>query len=359
LSGDIGISGYRLDNCYHVITVSNVQQATLSGMTIRDGYTQTGCGEPERGGGGIEVNHSADINIVDCWIERNFGAYGGGLEVGGDYALPGYYTVFVDRCIFRDNSSLNGGGIQVQGSSYCRVSNSLFVGNSAVSSGGGIQNNYSISDLVNCTFYNNTAASGNSVRYYCGMTHGLNLTNCVLWNSNSEPQCDLMVEESEYRPPSETQPNLTVVDCCIKDASLLTGLADDFVRTVSADPAFVDPGAGDFRLLFDSPCLNRSTNLESMTGPFDLDGAPRLANGAIDLGAYESPRLAARFEMNGSSASLVVIGPAGANCRIDFSPDLRDWVELTNITLQSTPLRVDDPGDAGPRSRFYRVVQEP
>jgi len=351
LSGDIGVLGYRPDNCYHVITVASVEEVTLSGMTIRDGYTQTGCGEPERSGGGIDVFFSANVKITNCIIEDNFGAYGGGLGVSKEYAQA-VCSVLVDRCVFRHNSSLNGGGIQVQGSSYCRVSNSLFVGNSAVSRGGGIQNNYSISDLVNCTFYGNTAGSGNSVLHYCGMTHGLNVTNCILWNSASQAQCDFMVE-------GPAQPQLTVVDCCIKEVSLLTGLVDEFVRTIADDPAFVDPNAGNFRLLFNSPCLSRGSNLGSMAGPFDLEGAPRLANGAVDLGAYESPRLGARIEMNGSSVCLVVIGPAGADCRIDSSSHLRDWVTFTNITLSSTPFRIDDAVAAGERCRFYRVLHEP
>jgi T5SS/PEP-CTERM-associated repeat protein len=56
-------------------------------------------------------------------------------------------------------------------------------------------------------------------------------------------------------------------------------------------PGFLDRPGGDFRLAFDSPCINAGTNLLWMTNAVDLAGSPRIFNQVVDIGAYErSPR---------------------------------------------------------------------
>ena len=63
------------------------------------------------------------------------------------------------------------------------------------------------------------------------------------------------------------------------------------VNSISADPLFRLPGAGNFRLLFGSPCIDAGTNQLWMAKgeptAFDLDGNPRISGKAVDIGAYE------------------------------------------------------------------------
>lgn len=53
------------------------------------------------------------------------------------------------------------------------------------------------------------------------------------------------------------------------------------------DPEFVNPAAGDFRLLSFSPCVDTGTNIAWMTAATDLDGNPRIYNMRTDMGAFE------------------------------------------------------------------------
>jgi hypothetical protein len=52
-------------------------------------------------------------------------------------------------------------------------------------------------------------------------------------------------------------------------------------------PIFIDEASGNFRLQTNSPCINGGNNLLAI-GSVDLDGHPRIFNGTVDIGAYES-----------------------------------------------------------------------
>ena len=63
------------------------------------------------------------------------------------------------------------------------------------------------------------------------------------------------------------------------------------VNSISADPLFRLPGAGNFHLLAGSPCIDAGTNQLWMAKgeptAYDLDGNPRISGKAVDIGAYE------------------------------------------------------------------------
>ena len=61
--------------------------------------------------------------------------------------------------------------------------------------------------------------------------------------------------------------------------------------SISADPLFRGAATGNFHLLAGSPCIDAGTNQIWMAKgeltAFDPDGNPRIANGVVDIGAYE------------------------------------------------------------------------
>lgn len=60
-------------------------------------------------------------------------------------------------------------------------------------------------------------------------------------------------------------------------------------HSIFADPKFVDPSKNNFHLQASSPAHNSGADLGSaVVGTKDLDGNPRVRNGKIDIGCYES-----------------------------------------------------------------------
>jgi hypothetical protein len=158
------------------------------------------------------------------------------------------------------------------------VTNCSFIGNMALSAaglGGGMWNNQGSPTLTNCTFTGNTANDEGG-----GMFTSVNsfptVTNCILWNNG----------------PDEIVGPATVAHGDVQGGFPGTG-------NIDADPLFVDPDTGDYRLSAGSPCLDAADNTavpaEITT---DLDGNPRfvddpdtkdtgLGQCPVDMGAYE------------------------------------------------------------------------
>jgi hypothetical protein len=86
-------------------------------------------------------------------------------------------------------------------------------------------------------------------------------------------------------------------------------VAQDFggPGNIDADPLFVDPENGDFRLQYGSPCIDSGTFTESLTDldgnarPIDIPGLGVDGPGAFDMGAYEYQFPAGDLNANGYS----------------------------------------------------------
>src|SRR6185436_16309710 len=81
------------------------------------------------------------------------------------------------------------------------------------------------------------------------------------------------------------------------------------VGNIVADPQFVDATNGNYRLGPTSPCVDAGANEEWMLGAIDLDGNPRIHNGTVDLGGWESQvtpntEPVARIKIEGMAAFL-------------------------------------------------------
>jgi hypothetical protein len=185
-----------------VITISETAQAILSGLTIRNGYSQTYGGgivnlgtltinnsvittnSANYGGGGIEnfttltINHStftgsslsdqngsggailnwAVMTINQSTISGNSAGDGGGIYSG--CCLTGTVTTINDSTI-SGNSGTWGGGIEIVGGTGA-INNSTITGNSATDGGGGILS-YVALTINNGTISGNSSAAGGGI----------------------------------------------------------------------------------------------------------------------------------------------------------------------------------------------------
>ncbi len=197
------------------------------------------------GGGGIALYHSSPT-ITNCAIVANTAAlpgWGGGILLYGD-ASP-----VIVNCLVSDNVGVRGGGIAMYGP---------FTGNPTI---------------TNCTVAGNIVLSTPQIP---GLGDGLyvstggspTLTNCILWDN----------------PLDEIYPSFASVAITYSDVA--GGWAGD--GNLDADPEFVDPANGDFRLSDTSPCIDAGTNSADDLPATDLDGEQRVSCDKVDLGAYES-----------------------------------------------------------------------
>lgn len=270
-------------------------------------------------GGGINVTEGGDVTISDCQFDENTAPFG----VGG--ALVQATRLRTTNCIFRNND----GGFVCGGMGGTTVdpgivANCVFEGNIGGIVGGGFLAGGDVA-IVNCVFLHNSAAAGGGILIDDGPvinctfyeneggaiaagTMNTFVANSILWN-DSPTEVTIFVDNPP-RLPSIEYSNVQ---------GGWTGAGN-----IDADPRFVQPGTRNFRLGHGSPCLDAGNtsylpaDLADLDGdgntteplPIDLAGSPRIANGNLDMGAYEGNfDLLPRAAMND-----------------DFDPD--EWVGL-------------------------------
>ncbi len=285
-SGNTADSGGGM---YNVSSSPTVTNCTFSGNTVSPGPFDAG------GGGGM-YNFSSNPTVTNCTFSGNTVSGGGSSRGGGMYNVSSNPTV--TNCTFSGNTANSGGGMH-NFTSNPTVTNCSFSGNTATFNGGGMYNFTSNPTVTNCTFSGNTANSGGGIYNFRNPTvtnssSNPTVTNAILWDNSPNQIVDVgkSVTTVSY---SDVQGGWT-------------GSGN-----IDADPLFVDPDNGDYRLASGSPCIDAGNNWgvpidandydqDGNTAelfPVDLDGNPRFnADEAdfdpgcgvpvvVDMGAYE------------------------------------------------------------------------
>lgn len=234
---------------------------TASTMTVRDSTisenTGAFCGGVISQSGSLTLAHSS---VTENVATGTGGLSGGLAAVGGVYALSG---------------------------TACDVINSLVIGNTAFndsSTVGGIDSRAPLT-LVNSTIVDNSAVGSDvaiggvagSCRPLCS---GGGIVNSIVWNNSAVA---VYTAEVDWSP----------VEYSLVPAASGNG-------NIYADPLFVDPLNGNYRLQPGSPCIDAGDNTAvppSLT--HDLRGAPRFIDDpftpdtgvgpalVVDMGAFE------------------------------------------------------------------------
>jgi len=172
-------------------------------------------------------------------------------------------TGIVDRCNIINNmvvAGASGAGVQINGGI---LRNSLVAYNNAAMSGGGIEMNSG--SIENCTIVSNTAGTNAGGLY----TFGGTILNSVVYHNTS-------AGAANYN-------NATFNYCCTTPQP--AGGTGNFTN----EPAFANPGAGDFAPGPGSPLINAGQNQPWMAAASDLNGNPRIEEGIVEIGCYEVP----------------------------------------------------------------------
>ncbi len=298
-----GTSAYGTVSAIRCVYMSD---GILDGFTLQNGATYSSSQSAnfnDNSGGGVCAYGHAEIRnclISSCKAVDGAGLYYGTLTnctLNSNTATGqggGACQSMLNACTLTGNAAASGGGAY-----YSTLHNCTLTGNTASSSGGGTY--YGM--LYNCTLTGNTASYDGGGVYYG------KLYNCTLKDNTASRNgggssngtlynCTLTGNAAGTSGSGSYYGEL--VNCIIWENRKSTGIIDNYssgsfsyscttplpsgLGNVSLDPLFC--GTTDYRLQLGSPCLNAGSNgyVFVMT---DLNGEPRIQDGAVDMGAYE------------------------------------------------------------------------
>jgi subtilisin family serine protease len=217
------------------------------------GFTLTNNGH--RGVAVESTGGTASVHLENNIITGISGnAYGTGLFV---QSKTGYVTVSLTNNIIADNSTIDaGGGIyayaQDLGTAILFLSNNTITGNSA-NNGGGIYIYSALGSMI--VDIENTIIQGNNATMYGD--------DIYIWENGT---------------------STTVIDVAysdINDVYIISGTYNEGNGMINADPLFVNPGAGDYHLSENSPCIDTGTDTGAPL--YDFEGDVRPIDGDSDL----------------------------------------------------------------------------
>lgn len=197
--------------------------------------------------------------LFKCRIIQNVASE----DIGGSSGV-------MENCWIEGNRAKCGGGVE----GY--ATNCVLVGNMALDRGGAAFN----STLVNCTAY------GNSASVSGGGAFGGKTINSIVCGNVASATNDICLSEASYS--------------CTSDNCFGIG-------NIRGDPRFVNAEIADFRLLPESPCVNGGYTYANALAT-DMVGCRRVADGRIDMGAFET-------DLDGHVGIASIQPPAG--CQID------------------------------------------
>ena len=155
--------------------------------------------------------------------------------------------------------------------------------------------------VVNNTLYgNDTSATGSGeLQMQWNMADNIFENNIVF----AGPRCLMVLNKSEvdkHQPPTVIDHNLYYcasgpqASTWAEVSGTVTGF-DQYMQATGndrhsrfSDPRFTDPANHNFHLRSDSPALAAGTTDGVPVGEFDLEGAPRVKSGKIDIGCYQT-----------------------------------------------------------------------
>jgi parallel beta-helix repeat protein/predicted outer membrane repeat protein len=231
------------------IHLSDFSSAIITGNKIT-GNAAVGFGE-DGGGGGILSRNSSSPTITGNTITGNEAT-----DSGGGISLWYEDSPIVEENTISGNTTNWGGGLICGYTSMTSFKGNKITGNVAIAGAGGINVWYS-----SITINNNTIAENYTEGYGGGISCEddcvVLITNTIFWNNSGETGDEISIGYFNSSIPStltitysdvEGGEDLVFVDegCTL---NWLPGMIND-------DPLFVLPGKRDYRLLWESPCID-------------------------------------------------------------------------------------------------------
>jgi hypothetical protein len=216
--------------------------------------------------------------------------------------VSGLWTAAFAGCTIEGNWTGNSGGaVSIDGLANTTFVSSRILGNHSANNGGAFFVDNSSLSLTSCLISGNVANSEAVLLGNFGNTgQSLLIKNCtIVGNVGTQPVGATAIF-------GNTPPPFTIVNSILRGnlpsdlqsptasvsySNVGFGLFNPGVGVISADPLFIDGPGGDFHLSSISPCKNAGAPGTAGLPATDLDGAPRIVGGIVDMGADEVPAL--------------------------------------------------------------------
>ncbi len=233
--------------------------SVVDGFTITNGSTPQGAIDDHFNGAGILCTDGSSPTIQNCVLTNNWaGCWGAAISCSFE-SHP-----LIKGCAITNNyADDDGGAVFAWAGSSPVIMNTLIADNGALITGGGVTNFSSTTmTIINSTIVNNDAqfisgVFGNNVTIINSIVHG---------NFGDDEQLSVAAD---------------VTFSAIEGGYFGQGNLD-------TDPMFIDAENGNYHLSIGSPLINAGmTDVEFLGQAVDMDGDPRVSNGAIDIGADE------------------------------------------------------------------------
>ena len=259
-------------------------------------------------GGGVELYEAG--TAAECLIEGNVAD-----TMGGGVVFYAGQSGLARDCVIRNNTVTNlgmgvgGGGVHIQNSGS--VSNCWIMGNSVVSTngwGGGVRmdsgGQTGTGRLVNAVISGNWAGGLGGGVYSIGPLGAVQpVINCTIVSNaagrdggGAWANTTRFINDVIYFNSAPTNANLNahddVLSCIISNCCTTSNY---FWPNITNAPAFVDAGAGDFRLATASFCIDAGTTNGAPRTDIEGNPRPRIGTPVVpgfsptncDMGAYE------------------------------------------------------------------------
>jgi predicted outer membrane repeat protein len=309
-------------------------EVSLADLTIQNGRTLDG-------GGGISTTFPLTLTSMAVMSNTAVGAVGANANGGGIFAA-GPVVIINTTFTANDGGTDYGGAIYSQGSSLT-LTNATFAGNRSGTGGAIYKDNGSLA-ITNSSFLGNRAISGQGGALYNDTVSDPVITNAIfsgnwsngpggaMYNQNSNPLLTNVTFSgnlSPYNPGGAIANSDSTVQLVngvlwgnsagtngnipghqifggnvVISHTLVQSGTNDFLAVnlttgpgvITTNPLFAAAVAasaaptttGNYRLQTGSPAIDSGDN-NAISLPTDLDGNPRIQNGTVNMGAYETP----------------------------------------------------------------------
>jgi CSLREA domain-containing protein len=262
---------------------------SLSGLTFSNGRI-TGNGD-DGYAGAIGAGSYGMLTIQDCVFSHNYGVNGGAIYNEGG-------TLLIYNSTFTDNIAVAGGALLNQPSNArTLISQCTFSGNTATKYMGGAILNLMPLAIEHCTFSGNSAPSGAGIYTYWA----LSIKHTILANNGRN------IETSDEPRAQITSQGYNLAND--DGGGFLTG-PGDLINTNPFIGSLQNNGGPTLThaLLAGSPAINAGDPNFAPPPTFDQrgEGFPRVQNGRIDIGAFETevlPKLSISNTMQAEGSS--------------------------------------------------------